>query len=165
MKLFNLRINHIIEYMDKMLQKNTEILNGKLKYICLVGGFSKSTYLQYMLKQHYGSTYKFVIPQKSNSFFNYLWNANEKDQTYHIICEEKKIKIIIQYLIRILQINFGWVDDFDKLVVNYIMFYFILIFFLIQIKINISILNRQLCTLDLMHFVRRQINQCIYWTY
>ncbi|ETO12040.1 hypothetical protein RFI_25336 [Reticulomyxa filosa] len=33
--------------------------------MCLVGGFSQSPYLQYRLKQHYESTYKFVIPQRS----------------------------------------------------------------------------------------------------
>ncbi|ETO01319.1 hypothetical protein RFI_36121, partial [Reticulomyxa filosa] len=64
MKLFDLRIDPIIEKMDEMLNKNKKILSRKLKYICLVGGFSQSPYLQYKLKQHYESTYKFVIPKR-----------------------------------------------------------------------------------------------------
>ncbi|ETO03279.1 hypothetical protein RFI_34131, partial [Reticulomyxa filosa] len=61
MKLFDLRIDPIIEQMDKMLKKNEKILGNRLKYICLVGGFSQSPYLQYKLKQHYESKYTFVI--------------------------------------------------------------------------------------------------------
>ncbi|ETO20109.1 hypothetical protein RFI_17111 [Reticulomyxa filosa] len=64
MKLFDLRINPIIKQIDEMLVKNEEILNGKLKYMCLVGGFSQSHYLQFKLKQHYESKYTFVIPQR-----------------------------------------------------------------------------------------------------
>ncbi|ETO02720.1 viral A-type inclusion protein, partial [Reticulomyxa filosa] len=45
--------------------------------------------------------------------------------------EENKIQIIIQHWIRILHIKFGWINHFDKLVVNYVTFYFILVFHLI----------------------------------
>ncbi|ETO07904.1 WD-40 repeat-containing protein [Reticulomyxa filosa] len=33
---------------------------------------------------------------------------------------EEKIQLIIQYWIRILEIEFGWIHEFDKLVVSYI---------------------------------------------
>ncbi|ETO11078.1 hypothetical protein RFI_26298, partial [Reticulomyxa filosa] len=33
---------------------------------------------------------------------------------------EEKIQLIIQHWIRILEIEFGWINEFDKLVVNYI---------------------------------------------
>ncbi|ETO10943.1 hypothetical protein RFI_26433 [Reticulomyxa filosa] len=64
MKLFDLRIDPIIEKMDEILNKNARILSGKLKYMCLVGGFSQSPYLQYKLKQHYEPKYTFVISQR-----------------------------------------------------------------------------------------------------
>ncbi|ETO03028.1 hypothetical protein RFI_34382, partial [Reticulomyxa filosa] len=50
--------------MDKMLNENEKILNEKLKYVCLVGGFSQSRYLQHKLKQKYESKYKFIIPER-----------------------------------------------------------------------------------------------------
>ncbi|ETO01721.1 hypothetical protein RFI_35718 [Reticulomyxa filosa] len=61
MKLFDLRINPIIKKVDEMLKKNEKILSRKLKYICLVGGFSQSPYLQHRLKQHYEHKYIFVM--------------------------------------------------------------------------------------------------------
>ncbi|ETO08400.1 hypothetical protein RFI_28987 [Reticulomyxa filosa] len=63
-KLFDLRIDPIIKKMDEMLKKNEKILSGKLKCICLVGGFSQSPYLQHKLKQHYESKYKVVMPKR-----------------------------------------------------------------------------------------------------
>ncbi|ETO08362.1 hypothetical protein RFI_29027 [Reticulomyxa filosa] len=63
-KLFDLRIDEIIKKMDKMLNENEKILNEKLKYVCLVGGFSQSRYLQHKLKQKYESKYKFIIPER-----------------------------------------------------------------------------------------------------
>ncbi|ETO07554.1 hypothetical protein RFI_29838, partial [Reticulomyxa filosa] len=63
-KLFDLRIDPIIENMDELLNKNEKILSGKLKYMCLVGGFSQSHYLQYKLKQHYEPKYTFVTPKR-----------------------------------------------------------------------------------------------------
>ncbi|ETO04984.1 hypothetical protein RFI_32413, partial [Reticulomyxa filosa] len=63
-KLFDLRIDPIIENMDELLNKNEKILSGKLKYMCLVGGFSQSPYLQYKLKQHYEPKYTFVTPKR-----------------------------------------------------------------------------------------------------
>ncbi|ETO00811.1 hypothetical protein RFI_36628, partial [Reticulomyxa filosa] len=38
---------------------------------------------------------------------------------------EEEIQLIIQHWIRILKIKLGWIQDFDKLVVNYVMFYFV----------------------------------------
>ncbi|ETO09858.1 hypothetical protein RFI_27518, partial [Reticulomyxa filosa] len=64
MELFDLRIDEIIKKMDKMLNENEKILNEKLKYVCLVGGFSQSRYLQHKLKQKYESKYKFIIPER-----------------------------------------------------------------------------------------------------
>ncbi|ETO03384.1 hypothetical protein RFI_34026, partial [Reticulomyxa filosa] len=55
------RIDPIIKKMDEMLKKNQQILSEKLKYICLVGGFSQSPYLQHRLKQHYEHKYIFVM--------------------------------------------------------------------------------------------------------
>ncbi|ETO05662.1 G-protein beta WD-40 repeats containing protein [Reticulomyxa filosa] len=38
--------------------------------------------------------------------------------------EKKEIQLIIQHWIRILNIKLGWIYEFDRLVVNYVMFYF-----------------------------------------
>ncbi|ETO05115.1 WD-repeat protein, partial [Reticulomyxa filosa] len=35
--------------------------------------------------------------------------------------KEERTKVIIQHWIRILQIKFGWINEFDKLVVNYVL--------------------------------------------
>ncbi|ETO04289.1 hypothetical protein RFI_33109, partial [Reticulomyxa filosa] len=59
MKLFDLRIDAIITKLDEMLQKNEQILNGRLKYI-----YIQSSYLQYKLKQYYKSKYTLVIPKE-----------------------------------------------------------------------------------------------------
>ncbi|ETO09091.1 mycorrhiza-induced NACHT/WD-repeat protein [Reticulomyxa filosa] len=37
--------------------------------------------------------------------------------------EEEQIKVIIKYWIRLSNIKLGWINDFDKLIVNYVMFY------------------------------------------
>ncbi|ETO33007.1 WD-40 repeat-containing protein [Reticulomyxa filosa] len=37
--------------------------------------------------------------------------------------EEEKIQLIVRYWIRRLKIKIGWINDFDKLVVNYVMFF------------------------------------------
>ncbi|ETO16069.1 hypothetical protein RFI_21292 [Reticulomyxa filosa] len=50
--------------------------------------------------------------------------------------EEEEIQIIIQYWIRILHVQFGWISDFNKLVINYVMFFVHLLF--IQMTINMS---------------------------
>ncbi|ETO07544.1 hypothetical protein RFI_29847 [Reticulomyxa filosa] len=34
--------------------------------------------------------------------------------------EEEKIQVIVQHWIRILQIKFGWINELDKLIVNYV---------------------------------------------
>ncbi|ETO14623.1 WD repeat-containing protein [Reticulomyxa filosa] len=47
--------------------------------------------------------------QKIYCFFNVLF-----------ISEEEKIQVIIRHWIRTLQIKFGWINEFDKLIVNYI---------------------------------------------
>ncbi|ETO35115.1 WD-40 repeat protein, partial [Reticulomyxa filosa] len=49
--------------------------------------------------------------------------------------EKEDIQIIVKYWIRILNIKLGWIHEFDKLVVNYVMC-FVNLFF-IQITINI----------------------------
>ncbi|ETO33639.1 WD-40 repeat protein [Reticulomyxa filosa] len=38
--------------------------------------------------------------------------------------EEENLQVIIQHWIRTLNIKLGWIHDFDKLVVNYVMFFF-----------------------------------------
>ncbi|ETO04860.1 hypothetical protein RFI_32536 [Reticulomyxa filosa] len=50
------------------------------------------------------------------------------------LISKKEIQTLIQYWIRTLTIKIGWVYDFDKLVVNYIM-YFILFYYLMTIAI------------------------------
>ncbi|ETO06199.1 hypothetical protein RFI_31196 [Reticulomyxa filosa] len=64
MKLFDKRIDPIIKQMDEVLKRNENILSDKLKYICLVGGFSQSPYLQHRLKQHYEPKYTFVMSER-----------------------------------------------------------------------------------------------------
>ncbi|ETO24769.1 heat shock 70 kDa protein 12B, partial [Reticulomyxa filosa] len=63
-KLFDLRINEILKKTNEMLLKNERILSGKLKYICLVGGFSQSPYLQYKIREHFKDRFMVVIPQR-----------------------------------------------------------------------------------------------------
>ncbi|ETO03221.1 WD-40 repeat protein [Reticulomyxa filosa] len=36
------------------------------------------------------------------------------------LSEKEKIKVIIQYLIRILKIKLGWINDFDKIIIDYV---------------------------------------------
>ncbi|ETO26728.1 hypothetical protein RFI_10406 [Reticulomyxa filosa] len=55
---------------------------------------------------------------------------NEKQiSTELALSNEKEIQTIIQHLIRILHIKFGWIRDFDKLVFNYVMFLYFLFSF------------------------------------
>ncbi|ETO15887.1 hypothetical protein RFI_21477 [Reticulomyxa filosa] len=63
-KLFDLRIDRIIEAVQQKLSENAKILNGKLKYMCLVGGFSQSPYLQHRLKQSFEQQFTLVIPTR-----------------------------------------------------------------------------------------------------
>ncbi|ETO33726.1 hypothetical protein RFI_03379 [Reticulomyxa filosa] len=44
---------------------------------------------------------------------------------YHNSNTENEIQIIIQHWIRILHVKFGWANNFDKLVVNYVKFAFV----------------------------------------
>ncbi|ETO24491.1 hypothetical protein RFI_12667, partial [Reticulomyxa filosa] len=62
--LFDLRIDPIIKQINEVLLKNEKNLKGRLKYICLVGGFSESRHLQDKLKKHFERQFKFVIPQR-----------------------------------------------------------------------------------------------------
>ncbi|ETO07637.1 WD repeat-containing protein [Reticulomyxa filosa] len=48
---------------------------------------------------------------------------------------EEEIQIIIQHWIRVLRIRLGWIQDFDKLIVDYVMFLFVNLFF-IQIIVD-----------------------------
>ncbi|ETO20038.1 hypothetical protein RFI_17180 [Reticulomyxa filosa] len=66
MKLFDLRIDPIIEQVDAMLSKNQRVLSEELKYMCLIGEFGKSHYLQFKLKQHYESSFVLKIPVRPN---------------------------------------------------------------------------------------------------
>ncbi|ETO06564.1 WD-repeat protein [Reticulomyxa filosa] len=54
---------------------------------------------------------------------------------YLLYPKKNEIQIIIQYWIRILHIKIGRINDFDKLVINYVTFYFIFVFHLITTKI------------------------------
>ncbi|ETO04454.1 hypothetical protein RFI_32941, partial [Reticulomyxa filosa] len=57
-----------------------------------------------------------------NWLFLYLYCVYQLNQL------EKEVQIIIQHWIRILKIKLGWINDFDKLVVNYVMFPFVFLF-------------------------------------
>ncbi|ETO10695.1 WD-40 repeat protein [Reticulomyxa filosa] len=48
------------------------------------------------------------------------------------LIDEEEIQLIIQYWIRILDIKLGWIQDFDKFVVKYVMLFFF--FYLVQSK-------------------------------
>ncbi|ETO01606.1 hypothetical protein RFI_35836, partial [Reticulomyxa filosa] len=58
MKLFDLRIDPIIEKMDEILNKNARNIEWKIEV------YVQSPYLQYKLKQHYEPKYTFVISQR-----------------------------------------------------------------------------------------------------
>ncbi|ETO33048.1 hypothetical protein RFI_04059, partial [Reticulomyxa filosa] len=50
---------------------------------------------------------------------------NEKEtSTQHALSNEEEIQLIIRHWIRNLNIKLGWIHNFDKLVVNYVMFFF-----------------------------------------
>ncbi|ETO07674.1 hypothetical protein RFI_29716 [Reticulomyxa filosa] len=49
--------------------------------------------------------------------------GNEKQKS-----KEEEIHLIIQYWVRTLNIKLGWIYDFEKLVVNYVMFFITIIF-------------------------------------
>ncbi|ETO05527.1 WD-40 repeat protein [Reticulomyxa filosa] len=53
--------------------------------------------------------------------------TNEQEIAVQLtLTEEDEVQKIIQHWIRILNIKLGWIHDFDKLVVNYVMFHFFL---------------------------------------
>ncbi|ETO23187.1 hypothetical protein RFI_13999 [Reticulomyxa filosa] len=64
MKLFDLRIDPILKQMDEVLHKNERMLSEKLKYLCLVGGFNQSRYLQHKLEEHYQGKYTVLKSQR-----------------------------------------------------------------------------------------------------
>ncbi|ETO08598.1 hypothetical protein RFI_28788 [Reticulomyxa filosa] len=53
MKLFDFRIDEIIQQVDRALIEKKKIFQEKLKYFFLIGEFSESPYLQYKLKNYY----------------------------------------------------------------------------------------------------------------
>ncbi|ETO01316.1 F-box and wd40 domain protein [Reticulomyxa filosa] len=75
---------------------------------------------------HYCSKKKnpfpFYIIERMTTFYN-----EKQTSAYSALSEkeEKDIQVIIQYWIRILHIKFGWINDFDKLIVDYVNTFFI----------------------------------------
>ncbi|ETO31254.1 G-protein beta WD-40 repeats containing protein [Reticulomyxa filosa] len=47
-----------------------------------------------------------------------------------VVVEENEIQIIVQHWTRILHIKFGWINEFYKLVANYVMLFFVTAFFI-----------------------------------
>ncbi|ETO02395.1 G-protein beta WD-40 repeats containing protein [Reticulomyxa filosa] len=72
---------------------------------------------------------------------------------------EEEIQLIVHHWIRILNIKLGWIHEFDKYVVNYVMFVLFL-FHLLIVKhlfvVIIIILYRQILFLFLTHFFHHQ---------
>ncbi|ETO35255.1 WD-40 repeat protein [Reticulomyxa filosa] len=66
--------------------------------------------------------FPFYIIERMTTFYN-----EKQTSAYSALSEkeEKDIQVIIQYWIRILHIKFGWINDFDKLIVDYVNTFFI----------------------------------------
>ncbi|ETO31829.1 G-protein beta WD-40 repeats containing protein [Reticulomyxa filosa] len=60
---------------------------------------------------------------------------NEKETSIQL-SEKEETQIIIQYWIRILKIKLGWIHEFDKLVVNYVMIFLLFVLYLFIVIIN-----------------------------
>ncbi|ETO08860.1 WD-40 repeat protein, partial [Reticulomyxa filosa] len=56
---------------------------------------------------------------------HFVQSQAENKKMSLIISEEEKIQVIVRHWIRVLQIKFGWIHDFDKLVFNYATIHFI----------------------------------------
>ncbi|ETO34212.1 hypothetical protein RFI_02883 [Reticulomyxa filosa] len=63
-------------------------------------------------------------------------HANEKQTSMHsTLSKEKEIQLIIQYWIRTLKIKLGWINDFDNLVVQYVMSFLLTNIYLLIFKV------------------------------
>ena len=64
--MFDAMINRIVNHIYRLL--NMDVLADKCKYLCLVGGFSSSLYLQERIKRHFGIDSKYglnvIIPDR-----------------------------------------------------------------------------------------------------
>ncbi|ETO09963.1 hypothetical protein RFI_27416 [Reticulomyxa filosa] len=49
--------------------------------------------------------------------------VNEKQTSIQITLSEEDTQKIIQHWIRVLEIKLGWIHDFDRLVIDYVMFF------------------------------------------
>ncbi|ETO03134.1 hypothetical protein RFI_34276 [Reticulomyxa filosa] len=74
-----------------------------------------------------------INEDKKEKDYNNQLSQSKYRQSYKL---ENGIQIIIDHWIRILNIKFGWINDFDKLVANYVTIFFIFVFHLIVIKIH-----------------------------
>ncbi|ETO36912.1 hypothetical protein RFI_00149 [Reticulomyxa filosa] len=61
--LFDEVIDKIVDHTKQLLQ-SPELKENRLKYICLVGGFSQSPYLQQRMRDEFRKDYELVIPQR-----------------------------------------------------------------------------------------------------
>ena len=84
--MFDYVIDPFIKHLSSLLNDYSEILRkNKLKYICLVGGFSKSEYLKWRIKKRFGSDsiYKLIMVVPKNPILSVVDGAarmiKEKD--------------------------------------------------------------------------------------
>ncbi|ETO28569.1 WD-40 repeat protein [Reticulomyxa filosa] len=85
--------------------------------------------------------------------------ANEKQILMLSLFEEKEIKIIIQHWIRILHVKFGWLQDFDKIVVNYVTIIFMFDVFHLSSKLLKTFIGHtdDVCGIDYSAFDDNQM--------
>ncbi|ETN97845.1 hypothetical protein RFI_39681, partial [Reticulomyxa filosa] len=88
---------------------------------------------------------------------------NKHHNEYYCLCtscyyKEEDIKLIIRHWIRILHIQFGWIHDFDKLVVNYVMLTYFLFFIQVAIKTFKYLLTPTVFMLDMFCSLSKLLN-------
>ncbi|ETO31420.1 hypothetical protein RFI_05701 [Reticulomyxa filosa] len=64
MQMFDELIDKIIGHVNTLISTHADVLDNKLKFLCLVGGFSQSPYLQHRLKQQFEPKFTFIIPDR-----------------------------------------------------------------------------------------------------
>ncbi|ETO09961.1 hypothetical protein RFI_27414, partial [Reticulomyxa filosa] len=61
----------------------------------------------------------------NNDNLKKMTNVIKKKQiSTQLFLHEEEIQLIIRHLIRILHVKFGWIKDFDKIIVNYVTFFY-----------------------------------------
>ncbi|ETO34830.1 WD-40 repeat protein [Reticulomyxa filosa] len=102
-------------------------------HICIVNFEKKEVVVEKVLINTFENTSNIDIDiNKLKLYFSYI--KQNKTSTQLPLPKEEEIPLIIQHWIKILHIKFGWIYEFDKLVVNYVMF--IYFFFYAKQKIQ-----------------------------